>query len=314
LNPGGELIWICTRWDFEDVAGDILHEIKQDFSSWDHLGDRAYFGCDAWIGDEDVFPHAKLNEPLFPSILPRKELEALKQTMSPYHFSCQYENNPIPAENAYFKLTDFQHVPEYDTENAIFQGLAFYLAIDPNSGTSTVKRGDDVAMVVIGAKGERSNRSIYVVDTTGGTWNMQRAFEMVATLNDKWRPRRIPIETAGPGKVWFASLKDWMKTQGIYLPVKEITHAGTVETKSDRIARLEPLYRSHSVFHVQHLKNSKLEMQLLRFKPGGAGHDDYPDALSMAVEVISDGHMTKRQLRVGPSRLTLVPRYKSTGY
>ena len=148
-------------------------------------------------------------------------------------------------------------------------------------------------------------------------WKMAQAFEQVAILNEKWRPKRIPIETAGPGKVWFAALQDWMKQELIYLPLKEVSHAGTVESKSDRIARLEPIYRSRSVFHVEHLKNSKLEMQLMRFRPGGAVHDDYPDALSTAVEVVRDGHLYHRKRTAKPTRITYGgggPRYQSTGY
>jgi predicted phage terminase large subunit-like protein len=314
LNPGGELIWICTRWDFEDVAGDILHEISQDSNSWDHLGDRGFFGCNAWIGDDDVFPEAKLNTPLFPSILPEDELNRLKQTMSPYHFSCQYENHPLPSTNAYFKLTDFQRVSEYDPDNPIFQGLTFYMGVDPASGTSGVRKGDDTAIVVIGVKGDRSQRSIYVVDAVGGQWKPKQMMSTIQVLYEKWRPRRIALETTGPGKFFYAMMQDWMKSEMVHLPIKEVTHAGTTETKADRIARMEPLYRSHSVFHVQNLKSSKLEMQLMRFLPGGATHDDYPDALAMAIEIVKDGHLVRRKARTRPSGLTYAPRYPSTGY
>jgi predicted phage terminase large subunit-like protein len=313
LNPGGELIWICTRWDYEDVAADILKEIKQDGNSWDHLGSRGYFGAYTWIDDHDVFPHAKLNQPLFPSVLPEEELNRLKQTMSAYHFSCQYENNPLPAEGAYFKPTDFQYVPEYDPDNPTFQGLTFYMGVDPASGTKGVKKGDDTAIVVVGVKGERSSRSYYVVDAAGGQWKPKQIMDTIAALNDKWRPRTVALETTGPGKFFSSMLQDWMKQEMIYLPIKEVTHAGTVESKSDRIARLEPLYRAHAVFHVEHLKNSKLELELLRFRPGGATHDDYPDALSMATEVVREGHIARRE-RKKPTKITYSPRYSSTGY
>jgi predicted phage terminase large subunit-like protein len=318
LDPGGELIWICTRWDFEDVAGDILREIKQDRQSWDHMGDRAYFGAVGWIGDEDVFPHAKINEPLFPSVLPEEELKRLRATMTPYHYSCQYENNPIPSENAYFRVEDFQYVGEYDTENPIFQGLAFYMGVDPASGTSGVRKGDDTAIVIIGVKGDKASRSYYVVDAAGGQWKPKQILETMAVLYDKWRPRRIALETTGPGKFFYAMLQEWARTEHVYMPVKEVTHAGTTETKADRISRLEPLYRSHSVFHVQHLKNSKLETQLLRFMPGGATHDDYPDALAMATEIVREGHLHALPKQARSGRLVYTgmsgPRYPSTGY
>jgi predicted phage terminase large subunit-like protein len=316
LNPGGELIWICTRWDYEDVASDILKEIKQDRQSWDHMGDRAYFGCEGWLGDNEIFPHAKIGEPLFPSVLPKEELDRLRHTMTAYHFSAQYENNPQPAEGAYFKPTDLLHVPPHDNENPTFQGLTFYMGVDPAGGTKGVKRGDDTAIVVVGVKGERSSRSYYVVEADGGQWKPKEIMEKIAAMNDKWRPRVVALETTGPGKFFAAMLREWMKQEMIYLPIKEVTHAGTTETKADRIARLEPLYRSHAVFHVEHLKNSKLEMQLMRFRPGGATHDDYPDALSMATEVVREGHLGRRTKKKA-TKITYgggPPRYQSTGY
>lgn len=314
LDPGGELIWICTRWDYEDAASSILTEIKQDNQSWDHMGDRAYFGCYGWIGDDDVFPHALLNEPLFPSVLPEDELQHLKQTMTPYHFSCQYENNPIPSEHAYFRFEDFQRVGEYDSENPIFQGLTFYMGVDPASGTKGVRKGDDTAIVVIGVKGERYSKSYYVVDATGGQWKPKEIMEKIDVLYDRWRPRRIALETTGPGKFFYSTFQEWMRTEQKYFPIKEVTHAGTTETKADRIARLEPLYRAHAMFHVQHLRNSKLETQLLRFMPGGATHDDYPDALAMATEVVREGHLAGKPRQRSGRLVYGPPQYSSTGY
>ena len=314
LDPGGELIWICTRWDFEDVAGDIIKEIYQDRKSWDHMGDRAFFGAYAFLGDEDVFSHAKLGEPLFPSVLPEEELTHLKRTMTPYHFSCQFDNWPIPSQNAYFKFDDFQYVGEYDADNAVFQGLTFYMGVDPASGIQGVRKGDDSAIVVIGVKGDGASRSYYIVDVDGGQWKPKQMLEKLTAIYERWRPRRIALETTGPGKFFYAMLKEWMHTEHVYLPITEVTHAGTMETKGDRIARLEPLYRSHSVFHVQHIKNSKLETQLLRFMPGGASHDDYPDALAMATEIVKEGHLRRPKQKSRSGKLIYTPRCSSTGY
>ncbi len=102
-----------------------------------------------------------------------------------------------------------------------------------------------------------------------------------------------------------------MKENLVFLPLKEVTRGGSLESKADRIGKLEPLYRAHSIWHMSHLKGGKLEEQLLRFNPGGAVHDDYPDALSTAVAGIAEGHLRKQSGSMfGPPRR----RYESTGF
>ena len=311
LNPGGELIWICTRWDYADAASSILKERENDPLAWDAPEGRGFFGSRAVDGDEKFFPEAEVSEPLFPSILDAEELRKLKDGMNIYTFSCQYDNNPIDSEAAYFKRADFQYVGEYDAENPIFQGLVFYMAVDPASGIESVKRGDDTAIVIIGVKGQKRERQIYVMDTVGGQFKPSRILDSMFSLYDKWRPKSVALETAGPGKMFYAMLREHMRNEVIWLPIREVTHAGTSESKADRIAKVEPFYRTHSVFHCSHLKGGILEDQLERFKPGGGAHNDYPDALSMALEVVKEGHAKKQPTK---AFTTHQPRYRSTNY
>lgn len=312
LNPGGELIWICTRWDYADAAASILEERRLNPMSWDAPGEHGFFGSTAKVGDEKFFPEAVTGQPLFPSILDEEELQRLRHSMNQYTFSCQYENDPIPSEAAYFRLEDFQYVPEYDPGEALFQGMTFYMGVDPASGEESVKRGDDTALIVVGIKGEKRSRSAYVVDVVGGQFKPSEIMERLFLMYDRWRPRKIALETAGSGKMFYAGLKEHMRANMVWLPIKEVTHAGTRESKGDRIARLEPFYKNHAVFHCNHLKGGKLEEQLLRFKPGGGVHDDYPDALAMAMEVVRDRPERRRQASF--NMFPREPRYDSTGY
>ncbi len=314
LNPGGELIWICTRWDYDDAAQDILVQRRQDPTTWDAMGERGYFGAYATPEDSPTFPDVEIGQALFDSVLPEEELQRLRQTMSLYQFSCQYLNDPLPSEVAYFRQTDFQHVPPYEADNPLYQGMVFYMAVDSASGLDTVKQGDDTAIVIIGVKGERLHKTYTVVESVGGQWKPQQILGTIQTMYEKWRPRAIGIETAGPGKFFYAMLKEWMQKEMIYLPIKELTHAGTNESKAERIATLEPLYRARSVFHTEHIKNSKLEEQLRRFKPGGRSHDDYPDALAMCVELVKEGHLVKSKSKNRGFSLGRKPLYASTKY
>jgi len=87
LNPGGELVYICTRWDYADCAADILKQRSIDPTSWDAPGSRGYFGATAQVGDEEFFPHAVPGKPLFPSILDEATQSELKLSMNIYHYT-----------------------------------------------------------------------------------------------------------------------------------------------------------------------------------------------------------------------------------
>jgi phage terminase large subunit-like protein len=150
------------------------------------------------------------------------------------------------------------------------------------------------------------------MEAAGGQMKPSEIHHTIDLLYDKWRPRRVAIETAGPGKMYWATLKEWMKNETKYYPLLEVTRGGSRESKADRIGRLEPLYRSHAVWHLKHLTNSKLEEQLLRFAPGGAVHDDYPDALSTAVEAVREGHLRRKLNEVKQPSYT--PKYSKMGY
>ena len=329
LNPGGELIWICTRWDYDDAAADILRQYNQDNTTWDVMGNRGFFGAYATAQDTRFFPAAKVGEPLFESVLPEEELGRLRQTMSLYQFSCQYLNDPLPSEAQYFREGDFQYVPAYQGSSApgdqeeddsglrpqeFYRGMVYYMAVDPASGVDSVKKGDDTAIVVIGVKGEKLHRTYTVVEAVGGQWKPQQILGTVQSLNEKWRPRAIGVETAGVGKFFWAMLKEWMQKEMVWLPLREVKHAGGVNSKADRIATLEPEYRARRVFHAEHIKHSKLEEQLLRFKPGGRSHDDYPDALAQCLELVKEGHLQRRRRTRGFTLGYGSPTYESTGY
>jgi predicted phage terminase large subunit-like protein len=318
LNPGGELLWICTRWDYDDVASRILKEARENPLSWETLPTaRGYLGATAVEGDDDFFrdykgnSHVVVGDPQkgvnFPSVLDAKVLAELRKDppigMGLYQYSCQYENNPLPTEAATFNPNDFRHVndwvplDELDLEHPayeLFSGLDYYMAVDFASGDDEVKYGDDTSIAVIGVRGLDIQREVYVVESDGGKWKPDETADKMFLLNDKWRPRLIGIETNAMQKTMKWVINDRMRGQGIYLPLRELKRSGR-KAKSDEIRKLQPYYTAHSIFHFRSLKGGKLEEQLIRFKPGSSIHDDYPDALAMAFQLVREGYQVARQ-------------------
>ena len=313
LNPGGELLWICTRWDYDDVAARILKEREENPLSWEappvargYLGSIAVDGDEEFFRDEDGDTHVVAGEPIFPSVLDHSVLQELRKDppigMGLYNYSCQYENNPLPAEAATFNPNDFRYVDdwtpldEFDLEDPteeLFRGLDYYMAVDFASGDDEVKYGDDSALHVIGVRGTDLQRQIFVVESTGGKWKPDQTADQIFLMADKWRPRLIGIETNAMQKTMKWVIQDRMRSEGIYLPLRELKRSGR-QSKSDHIRKLQPYYVAHNIFHFKSLRNGPLEEQLIRFKPGSRIHDDYPDSLAMCLELIREGYQRGR--------------------
>ena len=172
--------------------------------------------------------------------------------------------------------------------NPILDGAIPFMALDPAGGKEHVKRGDDSALAVAFIKWFEREPRMFVVDVRGGRWKPDRVVDTAFIMIEKWRPRKIFVET-NAFKEWLISpLKKGALERGIYLPVEDITQS----KGKDRVFALTTPYSYRQVYHADELKNSKYEEQLLRFLPDGKEHDDYPDVLSTLWI-----HATKKRVR-----------------
>lgn len=280
LRPGGTGVWICTRWDPEDPGDQILKRWRK--GEWEAAGPRGFFGCYAVEGDEKFYPHAKVGKPLYPTILPEDEIERHRKEMPFSLFASQILNDPIPTEGAYFRQSDFQHFPLYDDDgnlNPLLKGAIPFMAVDPASGKQQAELGDDHAMVVGYIEWLENVCRMYTVEEAGGRWRTDKFVDVFHTLVEKWRPRKIFVETH--------TYKDWLMSPlqrraqefGFRYPIEEISRGGrNSESKSDRVMSLQTPYVYHQVWHSENIRDGKIEEQLLRFRPNPKDHDDFRDA------------------------------------
>ena len=282
LRAGGIGIWICTRWDLEDPAEQILERWEKGL--WDAPGHRGFFSCYAVDGDEKFYPHAVPGEPLYPTVLPHDEIERLRKEMPFELFASQILNDPIPAEGAYFRQSDFQYLPLYTSDgdlNPVLKNATPFMSVDPASGKQLVERGDDHAMHVAFFEWLENVVRMYVVEEAGGRWKTDEFVNRFHSLVEKWRPRKIFIETHNYKDWLMHPLKRRAQEFGVHYPIEEVGRGGKGgEAKSDRVLSLQTPYVYHQVWHADNIKNGRTEEQLLRFRPNPKDHDDFRDNLA----------------------------------
>lgn len=299
VRPGGEAIYLCTRWNPYDPSTEkftitgqpgILRQWQM-HGNWDAPPPRGYFGAYAQPGDDMVFPHAQPGELLFPGIWSEASIAEAKVTWNHGFFSSQVLNNPIPDEDHYFTEEDIQYFDVYDSEGERSRdlvGCVFFMSVDPASG-KPAKRGtirDDTTFCVLGVKWQDQYPVGYVVEWRGGIWKPDRIQNVFFDLVQKWKPRQIYTETNIGGQYFIDPIRKRGKELGFdYLPIQDIhqTKQGANSgIKPIRIGSMQEHYNYRRIWHARDLKNSKGEDQLLRWTPNGAGHDDWADVLATA--------------------------------
>jgi hypothetical protein len=281
LRQGGKGVYLCTRWGEEDPASEILAKAAKGHQ-WRAPGGRGFFGAYAVEGDEKFFEGAVAGEPLFTTVLPEEEIETYRRDWPYDLYSSQILNDPAPLEGRYFP-SEFRYFEPFDQEGSLIKELQEglnYMAIDVAGGKEMLERGDETVLGCGNARWVGPNPQLRILDAVGGKWKTDRVIDNFFTLVDKWRPVKIFVET-NIAKEWLMDpLRKRAKMLGIHLPLEEI-HWGKGDAKKDRIKALVQPYAYGQIEHALHLKNTKLEIQTRRWRPGGKVHDDWPDFTAM---------------------------------
>lgn len=287
LRDNGIGLWVCTRWGPEDPASEILSGAR---GKWDTPGHRGFFGAYAVPGDEKFYPHAIAGEALYPTVWPRKRIENARSTWPFDLFASQVLNDPVPAEGAYFRSSDFQYFPLYvassdggaERLNPVLNDAIPFIAVDPSSGKDQAEKGDEHAILCGYVLWLENTVRLYLVEEVGGRWKTDKLIDAIGSLVDKWRPRKVFIETHNYKDWMMSPLKRQAQELGVHYPIEEVSRGGRgSESKSDRVLSLQTPYTYHQVWHAEELKNGRTEEQLLRFRPNPKDHDDYRDAAAM---------------------------------
>ena len=257
MDEGARLVVIGTRWDYADLYNYILTEEKE---FYDVMIKSAY------NKDGTLY---------WPEGLPHKKLEDLKKRMSVYFFSCQYLNDPVPAETAIFRKEYFKYWRPKDLPS----NLRIYMTVDPASTIS--ERSDKTAIIV---NGYDSAMNCYNLYNFHGRMLPTDTANKVVEIYKRFHPIKLGLEVTG-AKFFPPVLRECFNRSRIVPNIIELSHAGYgAKKKEDRIQELEPWFREGKIYFEKG-NSQDLEMQFLKF-PRKKGHDDLIDAFAMQLEII----------------------------
>lgn len=197
-------------------------------------------------------------------------------------FYAQYYNNPNPAnldgeEDAGFQYYDERHLKEIEgTWYFMGKPLAVFAAGD--LAYTEGARSDFTAFAVIGVA---SDGFIYILELDQfKTTKYERIYKAAERLFEKWKFKKLRMETNAGANLVVEYLKDRIREEGKTLVVEGKRAEGE---KTERCAAiLLPRYQNKTIWHPRGGYITAYEEQVTLARPS---HDDLRDAVAAALEI-----------------------------
>lgn len=280
VEPTGAMVFIGTRWHFDDLYGRIITEngVSRNFD----------------VMVRTVWSDAEKRVPLFPLKFSPEYIDSLKRDKGSYEFSAQYMNNPTDDEDADFKREWIRVEPLYKLEAS---PLAVYVTVDPAMSKS---EGADYSGFVVNG-----------VDETG-QWRILRAYRKrldPAELIDEMfflhglyatRFRRMGIEKTAYTVGLRQSIQNEMIRRKRFFDIVEVEHKQ--RTKGVRIRALVPRFESGRIIMSEYC--SDLVEELISFPR--AEHEDTLDACAYQLDLADDAQPFMRHEIAGEGRIRVI--------
>lgn len=215
----------------------------------------------------------KDNNSLWPEKYSTEDLLKTKQIIGSLSFNKEYQNDPRDDEG-YFK-------PEwlvYFVPTQIVGRLSIASFTDPSIGSG--ESHDYKGIVTVGMD---ANGIIWVLDAFIQKCSIDTMIAIMYNRYKEFKHTFMGLEDNLFQKLLFRDFDRMAKETGRHLPLKGVTHTSS---KESRIARLSPLVeRGILRFQEKQGDQGVLIEQLLYF-PSTTVHDDGPDALEGAVDLV----------------------------
>jgi predicted phage terminase large subunit-like protein len=277
LEPGGFIFVIGTRYNFDDLYGWILKGIQSGDKSWHPSIRKAWtkiFKKDAKGKTTKEIDEIRL---LFPKRFTVEQLLELER-VDPVFFAYQYLNSPIVSGRELFppELIEahtilFEKVPQFGAVVIVWD-LASSQGVDRDQSVGIAAR--------IG-----KDNVLYIVDIRAGQFLPQELIQHIYDMSLKWRPVKVALEKSAGATYLLPGLDEFGRKHGLSLPLEWIQCKNSKNAKISRIEGLHPVISNGQLKFFAGIPHyEELTQQFKKFPKGR--HDDFPDAVSLLLELM----------------------------
>ena len=218
-----------------------------------------------------AFHYTSYDNPL----IPKKEIDAAKGSMSSFAFRQEFMSSFEAASRDLFKeeWIVFDEDEPKDGRFYIAVDLAGFINVDKESGNKN-KKLDETAIAVVKVHQD----GWWVADILHGRWDIQETCSQIMRAVVKYEPTAVGIEKGSLKNATLPYLTDLMRRHNRYFRIDDVTHGN--QKKTDRIVwALQGRFENEKVTLNVGEWNNEFVDQLVNF-PNAQLHDDLIDALA----------------------------------
>ena len=263
LQPGGAIVIVMTRWAENDLTGKVLRQMSRDplADEWDVIEFPA------------LLPS---NNPIWPEFWTKKDLLAVKGSLSVGKWEAQWQQNPTSDVSALIKREWWKKWEPKAMPNLHYVMQSYDTAFSKDS------QSDYSAITTWGVFYENESGPAHLIlcDARRGRWDFPELRRIALEEYKYWDPECVLIEAKASGM----PLTQELRQMGI--PVTNYSPSRGND-KFTRVNSVAPIFESGMVYAPETVWAEEVIEECAAFPAGE--HDDYVDTVTQALRRFREG-------------------------
>ena len=264
LQPGGTIVIVMTRWAENDLTGKLLRQQAKDVLA------------DEWEIVEFPALMPESDEPLWPEFWNKKDLLAVKGSLTVGKWEAQWQQNPTSDISAILKREWWQTWPHEKPPQLSYVLQSYDTAFSKQSSA------DYSAITTWGVfyPEEGGPPNIILLEAKRGRWDFPELRRVALDEYKYWEPECVLIEAKASGM----PLTQELRQMGI--PVSNYSPSRGND-KFTRVNSIAPIFESGLVWCPETRWAEEVVEECAAFPAGE--HDDYVDTVTQALRRFREG-------------------------